>query len=278
MRAQDHPFLRRQRVQRHLDLRHKGKRPLTAAEQFAEVDGRGAAHGGRAKGRRIRTCRAIQPQRLVDCVAATAAAQRPVRKIRLYEAPDRRVSAPALELRINAPLEDPLSPLISIEERSVRQQTLDLQHMMTGGSIDERMCSARIVPDHPADTATVARRCLRAEKKPVRLQRDVQLIAHDARLDAGPAPVGIDFQYMVEMPADIHDNTIANHLPGNGRAPRAGNEASAPLPRDVDQLSDILHALRVRHPARDLPVRAGIGRIGYLVYGVCVNLHMLLQT
>ena len=140
------------------------------------------------------------------------------------------------------------------------------------------MRSARIVPDHSTDTATVARRCLRAEKQPVRFQRDVELVPDYARLNASPAPVGIYFQYMVEMPADIHDNTIANHLAGNGRAPRAGNEASAPIPRDADQFADILHALRVRHPARNLPVRAGIGRISYLMYGICVNLHMLLQT
>ena len=40
MRAQDHRLLRRQRVQRHLDLRHERKRTLATADELAEIDGR----------------------------------------------------------------------------------------------------------------------------------------------------------------------------------------------------------------------------------------------
>ena len=136
---------------------------------------------------------------------------------------------------------------------------------MPRGTIYQRVRSARIVTDHPADAAAVARGCLRAEEQPVGLQRDVQFIAHYARLHPRPTLLRIDLQNMVEMPADIHHDAIADHLAGNGSAAGARNEASASLPRQADQFADILHRFRIRHPLRHLAVNARVGGIRYLM-------------
>ena len=255
MGAKHHPLRRGQRVKGYLYLGNEGKRSFAAAEEFAEVDGPAVS------------------QCLVYGVAATAAAKRPVRVVRLYEAHCLRVVAPALELRINAALEVSAPPLCGVELRPVGQQALELQHVVPGGTIHQRVCSTRIVAHHSAYAAAVARRSLRAEEQPVRLKRQVQLVADHARLHPRPTLLSVDFQYMVEVPADVHHYAVTDHLPRYGRAAGARDEAGAPLPGQEDELADVPDALGIRNPGRHLAVNAGVCRIGNLVDRIGKNLH-----
>ena len=135
------------------------------------------------------------------------------------------------------------------------------------------MRAAGVVAEHPAHAATAGRGCLRAEKESVRLKRRVQHIPDDARLRADPTFSGIDLQDAVEVPGDVHDDAVADHLARNGSPPGPRNEVR-PLPRGQgDQILDILHRLGIGDALRDLPVGARIRRICDLVQAVGVNLH-----
>ena len=100
----------------------------------------------------------------------------------------------------------------SVEVRSIGEHPLASDHMVPRTPVHQRMRSAGIVPEHTADAAAVASRCLRREKQPIRLQGQVQLVTDDARLHPRPTFFGIDFQDLVP-PLDIHHNPLPHNLP-----------------------------------------------------------------
>ena len=145
--------------------------------------------------------------------------------------------------------------------------------MVARAAVDERVGAARVVAQHAAQTAAVARRGLRTEEQTVGLQGKVQLIAHHTGLHTGPSLFDVDFQDVVPVAADVGHDARSHHLPGNAGAAGAGYQVGVLVARRLQQLLHMVHALGIGHPVGYLAVDGGISRIGYLVDAVGINLH-----
>jgi hypothetical protein len=84
-----------------------------------------------------------------------------------------------------------------------------------------------IVADHPADHCVVGGRGFRAEEQAVRLEREIESVAHHTRLHADAAPRGVDPRDAVQMPTDADYNAAANDLAGERCARGVGNQPDA---------------------------------------------------
>ena len=69
-----------------------------------------------------------------------------------------------------------------------------LQHVVDGLAVEHAARAARIVGHHAADGGAAGGRDIRREAQPERRQLRIQLVEHDARLDARPALLRIHFQ------------------------------------------------------------------------------------
>ena len=157
--------------------------------------------------------------------------------------------------------------------RSVSQHYRCFNDMLPRATVDQRVGAARVVAEHPADATAVARRCLRTEEESVWAQRYVQLVAHHTWLHAGPPFLGVDFEDVVPVPADVHNDTAAHHLSGYARAGGSWDEVSTAFLCHPQQRADVVDCLRVGHGLRYLPVHAGVRAIGYLMQTVGKYLH-----
>src|SRR5439155_6990791 len=99
------------------------------------------------------------------------------------------------------------------------------------------------------------------EAQAVRAELGVQLVEHDARLDARPALANVHFQHAVEVLRCIELEAGSNRLSGLGRAAAARRDRRAVAPGDFDGSDYVLAGADDPDPERFKLVHARGGRV-----------------
>ncbi len=136
-----------------------------------------------------------------------------------------------------------------------------LQHVIDGLAVQHAARAAGIVGHHAADGGAAGGGNIRREAQAQRRELRVQLIEHDARLDARPALLRVHFEHAVVIFRGIDLNAFADRLPGLRRAAAAHGDGTAEAPADLDDADDILARLRNHDAQRPDLIDAGVGRI-----------------
>jgi hypothetical protein len=79
-------------------------------------------------------------------------------------------------------------------------------------AIDHRPCPGGVVGDHPADGGAAGAGNIRREAQALCRQGRVQIIEHDAGLDAGPALLDVHLEQAIEILRRIDDESRADGL------------------------------------------------------------------
>jgi len=264
--AEHHFLLRGQRVEGEFDGGDEAEGTLTAANEFAEVNTLGLERG-------VVEGVEIGREGFVDGIAAAAAAERGVGEMVVDELSCGRVGGPAFQLGIYLLQQRAARAAGCGEGGAVAEQTFYFENMMAGASIDERMGATRVVAHHATDAATVAGGCFGAEEKPVGFEKEVELVAHHARLDPDPPFVGVELKDAVEVAADVYNNAVAHNLTGNAGASGAGDKMCATAAGFGYELFDVVLVLRIGHGKGHLAVGGGVSGIGYAVQNIGVEVH-----
>ena len=255
--------------QAHLRLEDRDERAFGARDQ--------PRHAERPRLRVAAARERMRPHRhaeqLVQVVAGDAAPLRRIagadvvsvcvadaRHLAIDRAFERLKACLRLELRGRDLAEDDLA--------AVGQQRGDLDDVVDGEAVRDRVRAPGVVAEHAADGRAVRRRRVGAEQEAHRPHVVVQLVLHHAGLHARPVLLLIDLEDVVHVAREVEDEGVVDRLPGQRRPPAARQERDAVLAR---QLERRLHVVRV---ARDDDahglhlVHGRIGRIEELRAGV----------
>ena len=133
--------------------------------------------------------------------------------------------------------------------------------MIDGLAVQHRSRAARVVRDHAADGRAARGGDVGREAQAVRLQLRVQLVEHDARLDARPALGDVHLEDAVEVLRGVDDEAGADRLAGLRRAAAARRDRDAVAAGDLDRPDDVLARARDDDAERLDLIDAGVGGI-----------------
>ncbi len=119
--------------------------------------------------------------------------------------------------------------------RAVGEQDFQRDDVVDRLAVDHRACAGAVVADHPADGRAAAGGGVGREVQALGFEVCVELVADDARLDAGPALVGVDLQHVVHVLGAVGDHARAEHLGGQARAAAAHRDRHPEFRRDTDR-------------------------------------------
>ena len=161
----------------------------------------------------------------------------------LAEWRDRR--APRCCRRPSRPRPRARSERPKMRQAAVRQHHALLEHVIDRLAVEDRSRAARVVGHHAADGGAAGRRHVRGEAQVVLAERRVQLVEHDARLDARPLLVGIDLEDPVQVLRGVEHDARSDRLAGLRRAaasrrdrhavPRRESRRRAPRPPPISE-------------------------------------------
>ena len=154
-----------------------------------------------------------------------------------------------------------------MRDRSVGEHHELLEHVVDRLAVEHRARARGVVRHHAADGGAAGRRDVRRETKPVRRQRRVQLVQHDAGLDARPAFRGVDFEKPIEIFRGVDDEAGADRLTGLRRAASPHRQRAAMLPAGGHDRTRSSRDLERRRRRLNL-VDAGVGRVERARHGV----------
>ena len=144
---------------------------------------------------------------------------------------------------------------------AVGERRVDRQHVVAGNAKAERARAAGIVAGHAAKRRAGRRRNVHREPQTMRLERAIEIIEHDARLDRAAAPRDIEIEDAVQIFRAVDDQRMVDRLPALRSAAAARQYGHPLLAGERDG------ALRLRNRARrddtdwhDLVMR-GVSRI-----------------
>ena len=143
--------------------------------------------------------------------------------------------------------------------------------MMACASIYKGVRTAGIIAEHAADAATVAGGGFGAEEQAVWLQSKVQLIQDDTWLHSRPTFFLVDFQYFLEMLADVDHDTASHHLTSDGSATSSWDEMGLAFACRLGQVDNILFVFGISHRLGYLTISRRIGGVGDAVQRVGVK-------
>ena len=97
--------------------------------------------------------------------------------------------------------------------------------MVACAAVDDGVGAAGIVADHASDHRTIGGRSFWPEKSAVRLEIEIEIVAHHTGLHAHAVRFVVVRENTIQMPTEIDDNPITYDLPGQRSARATGNEA-----------------------------------------------------
>lgn len=89
--------------------------------------------------------------------------------------------------------------------------------MIDGAPVAECPRAARVVADHATHRATVVGRGVGTEAQPVGGREALQIVEHDPGIDGRRPRIRVDLVDRREVPANVHDDTGADRVAGDGR-------------------------------------------------------------
>ncbi len=216
--------MRRDRLQLEMDAGRERERSLGADEQVRQVRVSAVDQG-------------------VDVVAADPALQLGKSSIDLAGFPPPQLQHGADQLAVAR-----ISPAVaglSFDRaeptgHAVGEDGFDRPDIVAHGAVTDRTGAAAVVAGHPADGGAAAGRDVDREHQVVGLEEVVELIEHQARLDAGLAAVRVERENPVEVLADVDDDRLADRLSALRGAAAAGKHRNLLLGGDLDDAGHVL--------------------------------------
>ena len=148
-----------------------------------------------------------------------------------------------------------------VGDRSVAQRDVEIEHVVDRLAVQHRARAARVVADHAADGGPVGGRDVGGEAQPVRREMRVQLVEHDAGLDARPPLGRVDLQHPVEEPGGIELQPRADGLTRLRSAAPAGGDRHPVPAGDLDGAQHVVAVADDHHPGRFDLIDAGVGGV-----------------
>jgi len=158
----------------------------------------------------------------------------------------------------------------------VGKETPGRDEVVAGRAVGDRVGSAGVVAHHAAEHRPIGGRRLGAKEEAVRREIPVEVVADDARLHTDAAAGDIERHDLIEIPAEIDDDPVADHLSGQRRSRASRDQSHAVLTSESHEFPDVDLRLREGHGQRPLLVFRGIGRIGH--DGQRVECHFAVES
>ena len=180
---------------------------------------------------------------------------------RLARADGEQILRKRLERRIRRQVREIRRNIPETRDCAVGKHRVDREHVVAHHAVAQRAAAAGIVPRHAADGR--ARRGGDVDRKPqpVRLERAVQIVEHDAGLDHAAPARNIELENAREALRAIDHQRLVHRLPGLRRAAAARQYRDAFGPRHRDRLLGLVHALRDHDAHWHKLVGGGVGRV-----------------
>ncbi len=139
---------------------------------------------------------------------------------------------------------------------AVRQDRVDPAHVVRHAAVDDRARPASVVAGHAAERGLRRRRDVDREAQPVRLEPAIEPIQDDPGLDLDGHRIAVERDHLVQVPAVVDDQHLADALAAPAGAAAARQDRHARLARQVDRGHHV--RLRRRAPPRppDRPARS----------------------
>ena len=150
----------------------------------------------------------------------------------------------------------------SPEPLAIVGQHLKPKHIVHGLAVGLRGRAAGIVADHAAQRAVIVRSRPRPEHEPVRCQRRVELVQHDAGLDHAGPRLGVNRHHAMAVLGPVDDHRHVARLPGQAGPAAPGHYRRAVLPAHRHGRRRVVHGARDHHADRHLAVVRRIGAVG----------------
>ena len=148
-----------------------------------------------------------------------------------------------------------------VRDAAVRQHHVLLEDVIDRLAVDDRARAARVVGHHPADRGAAGGGEIRCESQSERSQVGVEIVEHDAGLDARPAFVGVDLEDAIQVLRRVEHQAGADRLAGLRRAAAARRDRRAVLRRQFHHARHVLGRAWHDHADRLDLVDAGVGRV-----------------
>jgi hypothetical protein len=124
-------------------------------------------------------------------------------------------------VEIRFPLEILGRKVFQHDERAVRKTHRELQHVIDGLAVRERMSAGGVVADHAADGGAVRGRGVGTEEQSLAADMRVELVLHDAGLHAAPELLFVHFEHAIHGLGEIEHDGMSDRLAGQRRAAAA---------------------------------------------------------
>ena len=130
------------------------------------------------------------------------------------------------------------------------------------------MHAAGVVADHAAQGATVVARGIGPEGQMMLLGGIAEIVEHYAWLDPGNAPLRIDFQDLIHVLGEIHDDGNVAALAGQRSAATAAKDRSAVLARQSDRRNDVIDVTRKNYSDGNLAIIGAVSGVEGAAAGI----------
>ena len=144
---------------------------------------------------------------------------------------------------------------------AVGEEHAELEHVVDGEAVGDRVGAARIVAEHPTEGRPVRRRGVRSEEEAVRADQVIQLVLHEPRLHARPPLLGIQLEETVHVRREVDDDRPVDGLAGQRGPAAAGQHRRARAVGHVEDGLDVARVARDHHAHRFHLVHRGVGGV-----------------
>jgi hypothetical protein len=128
--------------------------------------------------------------------------------------------------------------------RAVREQGVQLEHVLDGQAVRDRVRATGVVADHSAERRAVGRRGIGAEEQTEIADRMVELVLHEPRLHARPPLVRVDLEDAVHVLREVEHERAVDRLPGERGAAAARQQRDVLAARNVERGDDVVGVTR----------------------------------
>ncbi len=135
-----------------------------------------------------------------------------------------------------------LSRRTDLNSSAVGQNDFGRNDMIGSGPVNWNTCAGRIVRDHAADGRARAGRNVGTETKPVRFEKRVYLIEHNAGADTDAAIVDVEIVDLAIVAREIDDQSFADGVPDQAGAGPARSDGNVFIGRGFDDCTRFLRA------------------------------------
>ncbi len=145
--------------------------------------------------------------------------------------------------------------------RAVGENGLDREHVVAHRAVAERSAAAGIIGGHPADRRARGGRDVDREPEAMALQRPVQLVEHEPRLDPAATVLDVEIQNAVQVPGIVEHQSGVHRLAALRRPAAAGGDGDPGRARRAEGRGNVGLRARHCHAQRHDLVERGVRRV-----------------